>query len=266
MDFKMPRIEHTAAVPFDGGFALGVVLRGGAGDGRELAINAPARRAIYPDAILRNPEDGLVARRARARGQRETDTSVDATDGVGSDVPEASAVGSGKRAPDLSVSAAQPQDRTTEPRVVERHNLYPPTAGICISGGDHGLVQPLCAGVGGIGFLGERLLRGSTGLGVDEDTAGYLQYRPRGTVHQREFYQASGGAGHYDQHGRAWSSNRQHFHRTFMANGEIRRGLSERLRRRAGSGLPPQTVFHFLQPRPPASVVGLSDAGSGLLR
>ena len=82
MDFSAQRTEHTAAVPLDGGFAVGVVLRDGTGDGREFAIDAVARRAIHTDAVLRNPEDGLVARRARIRGQCETGTAADAAEGL----------------------------------------------------------------------------------------------------------------------------------------------------------------------------------------
>src|SRR5208282_3984374 len=265
MDCSAQRTEHTAAVPLGGGFAVGMVLRGGTGSGREFAIDAVDRRAIHTDAVLRNPEDGLVARRARICGQCETGTPADAADGAGSDLSKATAFGSRVRTQDLSVSAAQSQDRSARPRVVRRYHLHPPAAGLCLSGGDHGLVQPLCAGVGSIDFVGERLLRGGTGLGIDDDAAGDLQYRPRSAVHQRDIHEPSREAGHHDQHGRTWTSDRQHFHRTFMADGEIRRGLSEGLRRRAGSGLQSQKLFHFLQSRTPASVVGLSDAGGDLL-
>src|SRR5271165_3582035 len=242
------------------------LVRGGTGSGRESAIDAVDRRAIHTDAVLRNPEDGLVARRARIRGQRETGTPADAGDGAGSALFEATAVGSRVRTQDLSVSAAQSQDRSARPRLGKRYHLHSPAAGLCLSGGDHGLVQPLRAGVGSIDFVGERLLRGGTGLGIDDDAAGDLQYRPRGAVHQRGIYEASGEAGHHDQHGRTWTSDRQHFHRTFMADGEIRRGVSEGLRRRVGSSLQSQELFHFLQSQTPASVVGLSDAGGDLLR
>ena len=94
MDCRAQRTEHKAAVPPDGGFAVGVVLRGGTGDGREFEIDAVDRRAIYTDAVLRNPEDGLVARRARIRGQCETGTPADAGDGAGSDICKATTVGS----------------------------------------------------------------------------------------------------------------------------------------------------------------------------
>ena len=265
MDFRAASTEHTAAVPLGGCFAVGVVLRGGTGSGREFALDAVDRRAIHTDAVLRNPEDGLVAGRARIRGQRETGTPADAADGAGSDLSKATAVGSRVRTQDLSVSAGQPQDRSARPRLGRRYHLHSPAAGLCLSGGDHGLVQPLCAGVGGIDFVGERLLRGGTGLGIDDNAAGDFQHRPRGAVHQRCIYEPSREAGHHDQHGRTRTSDRQHFHRTIMADGEIRRGLSEGLRQRAGSGLQSQKLFHFLQSRTPASVIGLSDASGDLL-
>src|SRR6202790_5188066 len=50
-----------------------------------------------------------------------------------------------------------------------------------------------------------------------------------------------------------------------MADGEIRRGLSEGLQRCAGSSLQPQKLFCFLQSRTSASSLGLSDAGGDLL-
>src|SRR5260370_6194653 len=50
-----------------------------------------------------------------------------------------------------------------------------------------------------------------------------------------------------------------------MADGEIRRGVSEGLRRGVRSSLQSQKLFHFLQSRTPASVVGLSDARGDLL-
>ena len=46
MDFRVQRTEHTAAVPLGGGIAVGVVLRGGTGSGRESALDAVDRRAI----------------------------------------------------------------------------------------------------------------------------------------------------------------------------------------------------------------------------
>ena len=78
MDFRVQRTEHTTAVPLDGDFAVGMVLRSETGDGREFEIDAVHRRAIHADAVLRDPEDDLVAGRAGVRGQSETGTSADA--------------------------------------------------------------------------------------------------------------------------------------------------------------------------------------------
>jgi hypothetical protein len=128
MDFRAARTEHTAAVPLGGDFAIGMVLRGGTGSGREFATDAVDRRAIHTDTVLRNPEDGLVARRARTRGQRETGTPADAADGAGGALSEATAVGSRVRTQNLSVSAAQPQDRSARPRLGQRYHLHSPAA------------------------------------------------------------------------------------------------------------------------------------------
>ena len=71
MDFLRQRTEHSAAVRIGWRVAVGTVLRSRSGNGRKSAIDAIVRRAIHADAILRGPEDGLVAGRARLRGQPE---------------------------------------------------------------------------------------------------------------------------------------------------------------------------------------------------
>jgi hypothetical protein len=99
------QIEYPAAVPLGGGFAVGVALRSGTRDRRESAVDAVDRRAVHPDAVLRDPEDDSVAVRARVRGQCETDPSADVADGTGGDLSETAAVGSWARASHLSVSS-----------------------------------------------------------------------------------------------------------------------------------------------------------------
>ncbi len=59
MDFSAQRTERTAAVPLDGGFAVGVVLRSGTGDGREFEID---------DMICNEQND---ARRSRGRSNSQ---------------------------------------------------------------------------------------------------------------------------------------------------------------------------------------------------
>ena len=94
MDCQGRRTEHTAAVPPDGDLAVRMVLRNGTRDGRESAIDAVNRRAIHTDAVLWDSEDDPVARRARLRGQSETDPSADAADGTGGDSPRPEPTGS----------------------------------------------------------------------------------------------------------------------------------------------------------------------------
>src|SRR6266571_8269095 len=108
-EYEAPEIERKV----DWGFAHGSVLRAGTGDSRESAIDALDRRAIYTDAVLRGPEDELVARRTRICGQPQTGASADAADGAGGDLPEATAVHAGARAPHLSIPAARRENRTT---------------------------------------------------------------------------------------------------------------------------------------------------------
>jgi hypothetical protein len=50
MDFRIRRTDHTAAVPLDGDFAVGVVLRSETRDGREFEIDAVHRRTIHTNA------------------------------------------------------------------------------------------------------------------------------------------------------------------------------------------------------------------------
>jgi hypothetical protein len=95
MDLRRRQTEHSTAVPLDWGFALGLVLRAGTGDHRESAIDANDRRTIHAYAILRSPEDDLVARATRLRRESETRASTDAVDGAGSDLSQATAFESG---------------------------------------------------------------------------------------------------------------------------------------------------------------------------
>jgi hypothetical protein len=50
---------------------------------QKFLVDAPDRRAIHVDAILRGPQDDrLVARSDEARGQFQTGASIDALDGL----------------------------------------------------------------------------------------------------------------------------------------------------------------------------------------
>jgi hypothetical protein len=265
MDWRVRAIEHTAAVPLDGDFAVGVVLRRRTRDRRESAVDAANRRAVHADTVLRDPEDDPVAVRARVRGQRETDPPVDAANGTGGDLSEAAVVGSGARTSHLSVSSKRTEDQSAESGLVQRHHLHSLAPRFRLSGGGDGLVQPVCAGLGSLDFHGDVVLPGGSGLGLAVRTTRYFQYRSGVAVHQRGVHGSAGGSGHRHQHGRARESDRQHFHRTLVADGKVRRGLSEGLSGRAGNGSQSEKVFCFLQSRTSASSIGLPDASGDLL-
>ena len=266
MDLRRKRTEHSAAVPLDWGFAGGVVLRSGTGDGRESETDAFDRRAVHADAILRGSQDGLVAGRARLCGQSEARAALDAVDGIGSHLPETAAVDSSAGAQDLSVSIAGAEDRPAQSGVVQRHHLHSAAAGVHIPGCGHGLVQPVCVGVGNIDIAGDVVLSRSAGLGSGARTAGNLQHGSRRTIHQRRFHGPVKGSRHRDQHGRAGPGDRQHLHRAIMAVGEIRRGLSEGLLGSYRSRVQSQKLLWVLQSRTSASGVGISDPGDGSFR
>ena len=263
MDHGTRRIEYSAAVPPDWGFALGSVLRSESGEGRESAIDASDRRAVHTDAVLRGPKDEMVAPRTGIWHQCETGAADYATNGSCRHLPQATAVETGARTSDLSVPTQRNADRPSKPGLDERHHLYSVAARIHLSGRGHGLVQPIRLGVGSIGFVGDVILRGRTRLGSTARPARDLQYRPGSAVHQRGLHEPVEGAWDRHQHGRARSRHRQHLHRTSVANGEIRRGLSEGLPGRAGSAVESQKLFCFLQSRTTASSAGLPNAGDG---
>ena len=264
MDLRTQRAEHSAAVPPDWGFAIGFVLRSGTGVGREPRIDAADGRAVHANAILRGPEYDLVAGRAGPSGKSEAGAAVDAAHGAGGHLCQATAVDSWAWASNLSIPAARAEDRSARPGVEQRHHLHPVTAGIHLSGCGHGLVQPLRAGMGSLGFAGDVLLRVGAELGPGERSARNLQHGSGIAVYERRLYEPAEDLRHRHQHGRAWTGNRQHHDRAFMANGEIRRSVFKGLPGRAGCDRQSQKLFLVLQSRASASVPGLSDTGSRL--
>jgi hypothetical protein len=80
-----------------------------------------------------------------------------------------------------------------------------------------------------------------------------------------DIFRPVGGSRHRHQHGRTWTRDGQHFHRTFVEDGEVRRDLFERLLGRAGSDGEFENLLWFLQSRAPSSGIGLSNTGCDLL-
>ena len=206
MDFLRQRAEHSAAVRIVWRLAVGTVLRSRTGDGRKSAFDATVGRAIHADAVLRGPEDGLVARRARVPCQSEAGAAVDACDGFGGNLSQTAAVASDAGTQDLSVSPAGSHNQPTGSGVVQRHHLHSIAGRIHLSGGSDGLVQPLCVGLGGIGLTGNVILCFSAELGLRVRVPGYLQHGSRIAVHEPRFHGPVGGSRHRHQHGWTWDA------------------------------------------------------------
>jgi len=261
MDLQRQRTEYSASVSLDWGFAVGLVLHTGTRDGRKSAIDALDRRAIHTDAILWSSENELVARQTRIWRQSETGEAADEADGVGSHLLQAAFVGPLARTSNLSLFAERYEHRSSKPSMVQRHHLHSTQARIHLSGCGHGLVQPVRAVVGSIGFDGHIVLRGRVGLGAAAWPARDFQYGSRFAIHQRGLHQPVAQAWDQNQHGWPRPSDRQHIHRTALAFGEVRRGLSQGLSGCDRGDIEPEILFPVLQLRTAASGSGLSNSG-----
>ncbi len=122
--------------------------------------------------------------------------------GIEALVPPAENVETGRRAQDLSVSAAQPGGGVAEPGVGNGHHLHPDGPRLCLSGCGGGLVQPAGPGLAAIDHSGSRVLpgRGRGGAGQIRATED-LQYRSGQSVHQHRIHRPAIGERDRDQHG-----------------------------------------------------------------
>src|SRR5262250_1817556 len=148
MDWRRPGAEHPPTVSVGGDFAVRMVLPNRTRNSRESAVDALARRAIYANAVLWRAQDDQVVCRTGLPGQCEAGAPVDATDGAGSDLSQAAAVDAGAGTSHLSLSAGRTKDRAARSGLVQRYHLHPAAAGVRLSGCGHGLVQPVCSGLG----------------------------------------------------------------------------------------------------------------------
>src|SRR5262245_46312315 len=261
-----PKIEHHPAVRTDRAAAIELVLRAAAGDGGKPASDALVGRAIHAHAILRKPAHGDCAGRARLEGQSQTCPGAYAEDGHPGDLSKAAFIRSCARTSDLSIPAARPSDHAAQPSVGNRYYVHPAAQWIHLSGRHSRLVQPLRCGLGSLHHVGHRLLSVRAGSSFGESQAGNLQFRSRRTVHQRGIHKTAGERRRLDQHGWTGTRDGQYLHRAVVAKREVRRGLLERLRGRAGRDCKFEKLFSPLQFPAAAPVVAQSNARRDLLR
>jgi len=257
--------EHCATVRACKSVAIGSVLYASARNRREFGLDAASGRAIYADAVLWGSEDARMAGPSGLRGQCEACAPTPAANGIGSNLRETAAVDTIGRSSNLSVSATRAADCKAQSSMGNRHHLYSYAARICVFGGDHGLVQPLRFVLGVVDHAGCDLLRGGTGMGIENRAARDIQFGPGVSIHERAFHQPASGSRCRDQYGRPWPGDGQHFCGTPLADHKIRRSVSEGLCGHWRSHRKSPGIFPVLQSRTDSPIPGLSNSGGGLL-
>src|SRR5690606_22283211 len=116
------------------------------------------RRAIPGDALVRLAADGAASAAQRLVCWAPSHPPADDQDWFGADLSAAEDQRAASAAQDLSISAASPGDRTSEPSLVRRHHLHPDAARLPLSGRDHGLGEPQGPGLAPVEHDGYRVL------------------------------------------------------------------------------------------------------------
>ena len=128
IDANHPRPEHRPAVRAAGPGAVDVLLPAGGRDGREPGADEADRRAVFGDAVLRQPQAG-----DRTGRQSQACAAADAADGLGGDLSEAAHHAAGRRTQDLPVFTAECGDHAAQPGVGQRHHVHPAAAWVLVS-------------------------------------------------------------------------------------------------------------------------------------
>ena len=232
----------------------------------ERGVDASDRPALSAAAVLRVAAHDRLAGRVRLAGQREAGSTTDA--GYGTSISVAKAVyepaPSGK--PGLSIPVARVNHPGSEARLVFGYHIYSPAPGTSVYGRCDGLVQSVRAGLGIIQLDGIGVLHPGAESCIGAWHTGDLQHRSGCSVQQYGLYGPIEGRWRGDQHGRSGPGLGQCVHRASLVVGQIRGGVSRRLRQRMGGTPTVGTVLSVLQHRAEASVVGKTDALRGVLR
>jgi len=109
--------ERCRTVPGGCFVAIEPLLHASGRDGREPRGDAPSGRAIYSDAVLRDPEDAPLAEQKGLRSQRKEGKEAPAQNGLGSDLCEAAIVDASAWPSDLSLSFTGITDWAPQPSV-----------------------------------------------------------------------------------------------------------------------------------------------------
>src|SRR5215471_15305997 len=218
-------LECAAAVRTARRASLDLLSPAAAGERGEPAAAPAAGRAVPGLPILRQPSHGR-----HAGGQPQTHPAVDAHSGHRSSLPETELEPPGSRPRDLPVPAARRLHRTAQPSLEHRYYVPSDAWRLPLPGGRDGLVQPLRAQLGTLQYNGDRLLSGRAGGGIPVRPTRNLELRSGVPVHLARLSGAAEEARYLDQHGWTGPCPGQRFHRTSVAQPEVRTHLPRRLR------------------------------------
>jgi hypothetical protein len=227
----------------------------------EPGIDAGDRSDISEEAVLRISPDNGRASVVGVCGQSQAGEASDASDGHSGGNTGPSYEQGASIACRISVPSQRTSDHYSEPGMVCGHNIYTDAARFSVFGCDHGLVQPVRAGMGVVQqSVGEILCR-CAGAHTVAGQSGNFQYGPGKPVYKRCLYESpEGGRGTY-QHGRPWSCDGQYIYRTAVVEREIRRSIPQGLRECIGSSQISCKVFYILQYRAQTSESRRLDTG-----
>ena len=247
-----PRTYHpdSSSMRDSGSAALNLLLHAACRrERRESAHYARDRSDLHRQAVLWVSADHPGAVHTWFALQPQTRGTTDAGDGTGRDRTGAAYEPSEHGASGVSVPAARQSHHRAGSGMVRRYYLCSPARRVHVSRSGSRLVQPIRAGMGVVDDAGcrvlSRCLTRSTSCRAPRD----FQYRSRKAVHVRRMAGSAPCAADPHQHGRARSVLRQYFCRTILADAQVRRDLSQRIRRRARSHAAVAAIYAVLQHR-----------------
>ena len=195
MDHAGGKTEPAPSMRVARSVAQWVLLRAGGGECGQSGGDAPAGRTA-PGAthFWQSQADGAAAAR-RLGDQSQAGGAVDGLDGAGDGVSQALAEPAGGRASDLPVPAGRAGNHGSGSGLVQRHHVCSDGARVHVLGGDHGLVEPVCRGVGVVQQPGQRILHPGLECGGSAGTkAADREHRSREPIHERSIL-GGGGIG-----------------------------------------------------------------------
>src|SRR6266700_234607 len=232
----MRATEHSTSMRVAGTVPERVLLRAVRRDGGESGVDAATgSTACGPSGLWESASDGAVAR-GGAGGQSQAGGPLVGVDGDRSDLPEGFEKPGWRGASDLPVSIEGTGDQWTGPSVVQRHHVYPGTAGVFVFGSGDGLVESLRAGLGVEQQSGQCVLHPGLGesAGGGQPGPADFQHRPGGAIHQRAVFRGGGIGRGGGEHGWTGPVDGQPVYRTIVAEPEVRGHLLAGLLGRAG--------------------------------